>query len=922
VGPSDRIPPTPWATERNGSGQGRESGPSPQPVAKFLRAVLVVASALVLTVAALSIFRTVRSFFVLDFAVSWMEEGLHVEQVPPGSTAARAGLQDGDLIVAVDGRPPESYSDPVFVLTGGGTHELEVRQSTGEQVTLEFTGPRPRFDPLFLVRSAVAIVGLVCALIAVLTTRRREATIFLLLAMAALVLATVPHRTAATGVLLSILHRASGAAISFLLVRFFTVFPERHRITPLWDVATAAAMAISAATVVTPIGATLWPLGEVVLRAAFVAALIASAVVQLARWRRAQRVARIRRQIEWAALGMFVGLFPYAVLVLLPRSLGIVFEPFTWMAVLPVAAVPIGFLAALREYRLWDLEPITRDSVSATLVVSIGGLIFSVLNRLFLSSPLPPAPLRNLLAFATGVALVVLLQPVRRQVERFLDRWMYHGRPSPRWQVTNLTRELARTTDPRELLERLSQVLHDGLELELVATYLRSLKGPFRCVTGDGKGLPDTLSAAVTGSGFPHELELALFGAGYTLRYPLERGGIVHGLLYIGLRRGIFPLGREGRELVGTLADQAALGLESARLLDDLRHRAEEYRILHANTRRIIESSAAGILVCDATGRVLSSNVRAAAIFETRESELVGRDLRDLVELPRVWGAELPLHALNAETKTVLVEGRWVVMAVSVLELETGRFNGRVVVLQDVTEVRALERKLREQERLASLGRLASGLAHEVNTPLTGIASFAQMLGEMTADEDPRAELVAKLIEQSFRVSRIVANLHEAMRGGPAARTTVTLGETCRQAAADAERSLGLRGRVRCTVDGGEVLVTAAVGAVELAMSNLVRNALEASPPGAAVEVAVRAVDGWGEVAVDDRGPGVPAELREKVFEAFFTTRSQRGGTGLGLAITRDIIAEQGGEVRLEESPLGGTRARMRLPLYSGTAPS
>ncbi|MCG6963292.1 MAG: PAS domain-containing protein, partial [Acidobacteria bacterium] len=662
--PNSRVAPSPGVAGRDGSDQSRGSRTSRRRLAWWLRAVLVLVSMLVLTVAALSISRTIRSFFVLDFAVNWMEEGLHVEQVPPGSTAARAGLEEGDLIVSVDGRPPEAYSNPVFVLTGGGEHELEVRRGPGRLLKLDFTGPPPRFDPLFLARSAVALVGLICALIAVLTTRRREATTFLLLAMAAMVLATVPHRTAATGVLLSILHRASGAAISFLLVRFFTVFPERHRITPLWDVATAAAMAISAATVVTPTGATLWPIVEVVLRAAFIAALIAGAAMQLMRWRRAQRVARIRRQIEWAALGMFVGLLPYAGLVFVPRSLGIAFEPFTWMAVLPVAAVPLGFLAALREYRLWDLEPITRDSVSATLVVVTGGLIFSALNGVVLSSPLPPAPLRNLLAFATGVCLVVLLQPVRRQVERFLDRWMYHGRPSPRWQVTNLTRELARATDPRELLERLSEVLHDGLELELVATYLRSLRGPFRRVTADSERLPETLSAAVTGDGFPHALELPLSDAGYTLRYPLERGGTIHGLLYIGLRRGIFPLGREGRELVGTLADQAALGLESARLLDDLRRRAEEYRILHANTRRIIESSAAGILVCDATGRVLSSNVRAAAIFETSESELVGKDLRELVELPSVWGAQLPLHALNTETRTVLVEGRWVVMAV------------------------------------------------------------------------------------------------------------------------------------------------------------------------------------------------------------------------------------------------------------------
>jgi len=196
------------------------------------------------------------------------------------------------------------------------------------------------------------------------------------------------------------------------------------------------------------------------------------------------------------------------------------------------------------------------------------------------------------------------------------------------------------------------------------------------------------------------------------------------------------------------------------------------------------------------------------------------------------------------------------------------------------------------------------------------------MLGEMTDVEDPRAELVAKLVDQSFRVSRIVANLHQAMRGAQSERSIVDLVGLVRLAAFDAERSLGLEGVVRLVLPDQKLLVVAAPGVIELAVSNLVRNGVEASPLGEVVEVTATAAAGAVEVWVDDRGSGVPAELREKVFEPFFTTRPQRGGTGLGLAITRDMIAQQGGEVRLEDSPLGGTRAVMRLPLHRGAAES
>jgi PAS domain S-box-containing protein len=365
--------------------------------------------------------------------------------------------------------------------------------------------------------------------------------------------------------------------------------------------------------------------------------------------------------------------------------------------------------------------------------------------------------------------------------------------------------------------------------------------------------------------------------------------------------------------VVSTFAAQAAVALESARYLDDLRRQAEEYRILHANTQRIIESSAAAILVCDATGRILSANSEAAGIFDHDAQELVGRPLKNLVELPDGWQSHLPLHAANAEASTRSDPPRQVIMAVSVLELDTGSFNGRVVVLQDVSELRDLQDRMRDQERLASLGRLTSGLAHEINTPLTGIASFAQMLGEMTDDSDPRAALVAKLVDQSFRVSRIVANLHAAVRGSREDRTVFELGQVVTRAAQDAARSLGALDRVELGGIVEEVFVVGAPGPVELAVSNLVRNAIEASPPEPGVAVELAADTEWATVRVRDFGSGVPEEVADRVFEPFFTTKDKRGGTGLGLAMTRDIIAQLGGEVALENAPGGGAVATIKL---------
>jgi len=727
------------------------------------RTLLVLLALVALAVAVTSLARTARAFYRLDFQVTWVELGVRIDQVPAGSSAQSSGLAEDDLIVAVDGTDIGRLEDPIFALAGGDEHQLLVRgPGPGAERRVTFRPPPPEVDAVYLARSAVGIFGLACAVWAIIASRRREATTFLLLAVASLVVGAIPHRTAETGLSLRVLHRVASAAIPFMVIRFFAIFPERRQSMRMWDVLTVTALSATTVMTVYPNLEVWWPLTASALRVLFALGLISGMVLLVSRWWAGMRVARTRRQIEWVALGLFVGLMPFASLVLLPRRLGIEFEPFAWLTVLSIVAVPLGFLAALTGYRLWDLEPISRDSISATVAVIAGGLVFAATNRLLLAHVAgSPSSVRNLLAFATGVLLVVLLQPMRLRVERFLDQWLHHGRPTPRWLMTHATRDLVRAIDPRELLTRFSETLHEALELELVATYLRTGEGPFEHISGSGDPLPRELPPSVVSQPFPATPEQGIRAAGYAQRIPLERMGTVHGLLYLGLRRGIFPLGIEGREVVTALAAQTALGLESARLLDNLRRQAEEYRILHANTQRIIESSAAGILVCDATGRILSTNARAAAILDEPSREMVGIELSHMVELPASWRPHLPLHAVNAEGATRGQAMRRVVMAVSVLELDSGSFNGRVVVLQDVSELRDLQDRLRDQERLASLGRLASGLAHEINTPLTGIASYAQMLGEMTPFDDPRATLVSKLVDQSFRVSRIVTPVPE-----------------------------------------------------------------------------------------------------------------------------------------------------------------
>jgi signal transduction histidine kinase len=246
--------------------------------------------------------------------------------------------------------------------------------------------------------------------------------------------------------------------------------------------------------------------------------------------------------------------------------------------------------------------------------------------------------------------------------------------------------------------------------------------------------------------------------------------------------------------------------------------------------------------------------------------------------------------------------------------VEPGRFDGRVVALDDISEQLVLEQRLAEQERLAALGRLAAGLAHEVNTPVTGIASYAQLLRELTPAGDPRAPLAGKLEEQAFRVSRIVSNLLELARPSGFERQLLDLGELAReelgQLRPEAERA-GVRLQM-------EPLPSALANVnrvqFELVMHNLLRNALQATGRGGSVAVLAGGTDAAVWLEVRDTGPGIPEELRDRMFEPFVTGRQGRGGTGLGLAITRDIVAAHGGTIRALPNEGGGTVMRIELP--------
>jgi signal transduction histidine kinase len=241
-----------------------------------------------------------------------------------------------------------------------------------------------------------------------------------------------------------------------------------------------------------------------------------------------------------------------------------------------------------------------------------------------------------------------------------------------------------------------------------------------------------------------------------------------------------------------------------------------------------------------------------------------------------------------------------------------------------VDRLAELDADLRRLDRLAGVGLLAAEVAHEVRNALTAVKVFLQLLPERGHDPDLRADLGAIAAEEVGRIERLLELLldqasagERALLGDPEAPHP----EGACDAGQAAQAVAGLLTRraemasVRFAIEVDDALPRAGIAADALrqVLLNLAINAIEATPSGGDVRLGVRALGPAVELAVEDRGPGVPRELRRRVFEPFYSTRPERRG-GLGLAIARRLVEEAGGTIAVGERGGGGSRFRVRLP--------
>jgi signal transduction histidine kinase len=248
---------------------------------------------------------------------------------------------------------------------------------------------------------------------------------------------------------------------------------------------------------------------------------------------------------------------------------------------------------------------------------------------------------------------------------------------------------------------------------------------------------------------------------------------------------------------------------------------------------------------------------------------------------------------------------------------------GTILLLENITDRVRLEEQLQISEKMASIGLLAAGVAHEVNTPLTGISSFTQMLLDGADPKDPKTALLEKIERQTFRAAKIVNGLLNLSRPGMdnRERIHVDVNEVINDVLALLEHQFEVGSiKVRRELSETPTTVVAVEHQLQQVFLNLFLNARDAMPRGGWLTVTTRVDDRHVMAEVADTGQGIPPEQVARIYDPFFTTKTIGRGTGLGLSITYGIVREHDGTIRCDSAVGQGTRFTLTLPLTAAAS--
>jgi len=411
----------------------------------------------------------------------------------------------------------------------------------------------------------------------------------------------------------------------------------------------------------------------------------------------------------------------------------------------------------------------------------------------------------------------------------------------------------------------------------------------------------------------------------------LEHGGKVYGLLSASIPAALIA-DEEEQALFQEIAKDITLALHDIEFEEEYKQAEEEIQIQRARFESIFERSLEGIVTLDINNNILEANTGFENIFGYKRKEIIGKRLDDLIVPERFYSTEakeLDKMALDGilsnETIRKRKDGTEINVSMSAGPIETGEeIGGLFVIFRDITErkqaeerEKQLQQELYLSSRLASIGELSAGVAHEINNPLTGILGFSQRLLRKSTDEKVKQDL-ERIHNEALRAAKVVENLLAFARQTKPMREHLDINDIV-------QKTLELRayelktGNIKVALDLAPSLPKIIVDSHQMqeVFLNIILNAeqtMTEASRGGKLTIKTQETKGYIRISFGDDGPGIAAEHLDKLFDPFFTTRGENGGTGLGLSVCHGIVVEHGGKMIARSKPGRGATFFVELP--------
>ena len=572
---------------------------------------------------------------------------------------------------------------------------------------------------------------------------------------------------------------------------------------------------------------------------------------------------------------------------------------------------------AIIRYRVLNMRLAMRRGFGYLVGISAVGVAFTITLWLIARLAVPSAaqlPFWILLALVLAVA--VPFQPLRSGVQRRADRYFFRESYDYQRVVRDISRNMAAILDLQSLLRYCCEAITRTVQSEYVAAFAKdSLIGFYRPLilhraVADAPTLTlidaesplltyltrtkqsllaDELNRIAPPEGRPLQQQLRSLRADIVL--PMHDDKSVTGFFLIGPKLSGDPYFSDDLDLLSTLASQATVALNNAQLYSQV-VLANDY------VENILGTIDSAVIAVDDNGAVTRFNAAAERLTGLSSAHAKGTSVRDLpASISDLLQSTAADHRARIQIETTITNDTShdvtpVICSISPLVDRSGASLGAVAVINDLTGIRRLEEEKRQVERLASIGALASGIAHEIKNPLVAIKTFAELLPERFSEDDFRNDFSRVAIKEIERIDDLVARLRGLAMPSQQALAPLDikslLDDTIALLRGQLEQS---RIQVRLTSDEDLPPVAGSIAQLKQLFLNLLINAVEASAPGAGLTVHLRKrtmPEGQG-VTVDiiDSGSGIPDNLLGMIFEPFITTKPR--GSGLGLSICRGI---------------------------------